>query len=107
MLCLFKLIKITKKKYRNPKILAIQHQNLDQDFGFENFLNLVTNTVPTFVKYFKRIDDELSSILQAIEINHSQAVKLCNKIHAKNYKDCNKIAKKYIATVRPQGLALS
>ena len=69
-----------EKKYRKPKILAIKHQNRDQDFGFENFLNLVSNTVPTFVKLIKRIDDELSSILQAIEINHSQAVKLCNKI---------------------------
>ena len=36
--------------------------------------------------YFSRIDDELSSILQAIEINHSQAVKLCNQIQA----DCRK-----------------
>ena len=36
--------------------------------------------------YFSRIDDELSSILQAIEVNHSQAVKLCNQIQA----DCRK-----------------
>lgn len=33
-----------------------------------------------------RIDDELSSIIQAIEINHSQAVKLCQQIQA----DCRK-----------------
>jgi len=37
-------------------------------------------------KTSNRIDDELSSILQAIEINHSQAVKLCNQIQA----DCRK-----------------
>ena len=44
-----------------------------------NFWAIVT-------QYFSRIDDELSSILQAIEVNHSQAVKLCNQIQA----DCRK-----------------
>ena len=50
--------------------------------------------------YFSRIDDELSSILQAIEVNHSQAVKLCNQIQA----DCRKqISKGKFQTELPDG----
>ena len=62
-----------------------------QKFKKMKFWTLVT-------LYFSRIDDELSSILQAIEINHSQAVKLCNQIQA----DCRKqISKGNIQTVTP------